>query len=678
MQKEKQAKANKEKLLSVDNLRHAEYYEMQEVFDDLYARSLKGEKFTDLVDIILSQENILLAYRNIKTNDGSKTPGTDNTTIKDIGQLGPDEVVEKVRFIVTGSKYGYRPKPVRRKEIPKPNGSTRPLGIPCMWDRLVQQCIKQVMEPICEAKFSESSFGFRPNRSVENAMAVTYKRLQVDGLRFVCEFDVKGFFDNVDHGKLMRQVWAMGIHDTRLIYILRKILTAPIRMPDGKTVVPKKGTPQGGIISPLLANIVLNELDHWVESQWEENLVVYKYHANKNKNGFLRKSNGYRAMRKTNLKEMHIVRYADDFRIFCKTKSEAERTKIAVTQWLFDRLRLEVSPEKTRVVNVKRHWAEFLGFKFKLHKKGKKQVIRAQMCDKAKKRTRDKLCEQAKRIARPRKKYGEVGEINLYNSMVTGVQNYYGIATHINLDANDLNRAIMTILTNRLGTEKKSRLRRKERKGKKRKRDPRLLENGRELTKFEKERFGKSDMLRYVAGSGEPIYPIGYTQCRNPMAKKRSICSYTPEGRLGLHDNLRINVKLLTQLMRQPTHGQSTEYADNRLSLFSAQWGKCAVIGREFQSTDEIHCHHKIPKAKGGTDAYENLILVTDQVHRLIHATQAVTIREYLSLLNLDANQLSKVNDLREKAGNAKIEVNIQKEEQTNDNSPMRLDKKKN
>lgn len=229
MPKEKRAKNNKEKLLSVDSLRHAEYYGIQEVIDSLYARSLKGEEFTNLVDSILSRKNILLAYRNIKTNDGSKTPGTDNTTIKDIGKLSPDEVVEKVRFIVAGSKYGYRSKPVRRKEIPKPNGSTRPLGIPCMWDRLIQQCIKQVMEPICEAKFSENSFGFRPTRSVENAMAATYKHLQVSGLRYVCEFDVKGFFDNVDHAKLMSQIWAMGIHDTHLIYILRKILSAPIR-----------------------------------------------------------------------------------------------------------------------------------------------------------------------------------------------------------------------------------------------------------------------------------------------------------------------------------------------------------------------------------------------------------------------------------------------------------------
>ena len=144
-----------EKLLCVDDLRHAEYYHMQNTFDDLYSRSQSRETFTNLMELVLSRENILLAYRNIKSNDGSYTPGTDDLTIRDIGRLTPDDVVEKVRFILTGSKHGYRPKPVRRKDIPKPNGSTRPLGIPCIWDRLIQQCIKQVMEPICEAKFSK-------------------------------------------------------------------------------------------------------------------------------------------------------------------------------------------------------------------------------------------------------------------------------------------------------------------------------------------------------------------------------------------------------------------------------------------------------------------------------------------------------------------------------------------
>lgn len=251
---------------SINSLRHAEYYGMQQTYDDLYAKSMNGEQFPALMDIILSRENILLAYRSIKANTGSNTPGTDCLTIKDIGNLPTEKVVSKIKQIVAGGKMGYRPKPVRRKEIPKPNGSTRPLGIPCIWDRLVQQCIRQVMEPICEAKFSDNSYGFRPGRSVEHAIARSNNLLQLSHLHYVVEFDIKGFFDNVNHTKLMRQIWAMGIHDKHLLYVLKQILKAPVRMPDGTMEYPQKGTPQGGIISPLLANIVLNELDHWVES----------------------------------------------------------------------------------------------------------------------------------------------------------------------------------------------------------------------------------------------------------------------------------------------------------------------------------------------------------------------------------------------------------------------------
>ncbi|GHV12727.1 group II intron reverse transcriptase/maturase [Clostridia bacterium] len=620
-------KATQKKLLCVDNLRHAEYYGQQGVFDELYAKSKNGEDFTDLMPLILSRDNILLAYRNIKTNTGSNTAGTDELTIGDIGRLTAEQVVEKVRFIITGSPHGYRPKAVRRKDIPKPYDptKTRPLGIPCIWDRLIQQCVKQVMEPICEAKFSENSYGFRPNRSTEHAIDRTYRLMQLTHLHYVIEFDIKGFFDNVNHSKLIKQIWAMGIHDKHLLYVLRQMLTATVKMPNGSLIKPDKGTPQGGIISPLLANIVLNELDHWIDSQWQNNTVKNKYS----------KCNGYVPMRKTGLKEMYIVRYADDFRIFCRTKTDAERTKIAVTQWLSERLKLEVSQEKTRIVNVERRYSEFLGFKIKVHRKGQKQVVKSHISDKQLKHARIKLVEQAKRVARPRKGRKEQGEISLYNSMVMGIQNYYRIATNVNLDCSVLNRATMTVFTNQLRTEKGSR----------------LAKHGRTLTEVEKKLYGKSQMLRYVAGADEPIYPIGYVKHKNPMAKKRSICQYTVEGREGLHDNLRINVSLMRQLMRQPLYDRSAEYADNRISLFSAQWGKCAVTGSDFQCVADIHCHHKLQRQNGGNDKYENLTLVLEPVHKLIHATQKDTIDKYLGILQLNNAQRKKLNVFREKAG---------------------------
>ena len=472
-----------------------------------------------------------------------------------------------------------------------------------------------------------------PNRSAEHAIAKTYQYIQRSHLHYVVEFDIKGFFDNVNHSKLIRQIWAMGIHDKHLLYVLRQILKAPVKMPDGKIIRPDRGTPQGGVISPLLANIVLNELDHWIESQWMENPVCRKY--NRWQGSVLNRGFGYKTMRKTGLKEMYIVRYADDFRIFCRTKSDAKRIKIAVTQWLSERLKLEVSPEKTRVVNLKRQSSEFLGFKIKAVPKGGKYVVKSHIKDKQLDHAKHKLKEQAKRVARPPKDSTERYEIGLYNSMVTGIQNYYRIATCVNLDCDKLFRSVMTVFTNRLRTPKGSR----------------LAKHGRKLTEIERKRYGETKTMRYVAGTGEPLYPIGYVQCKNPMNKKRSICSYTAEGRKGIHDNLRINVSLMLQLMRQPLYNRSAEYADNRISLFSAQWGKCAVTGQDFQILPDIHCHHKIPRKNGGGDAYENLVLVLEPVHRLIHATRDESIQKYLKILNLDKKQVRKLNELREKAG---------------------------
>ena len=344
-------------------------------------------------------------------------------------------------------------------------------------------------------------------------------------------------------------------------------------------------------------------------------------------------------MRSTKLKEMYIVRYADDFRIFCRTKSDAEKTKIAVTQWLAQRLRLEVSQEKTRIINVKRRYSEFLGFKIKVYPKGNKEVVKSHICDKQLTRKRQALCEQAKNVAKPRPGKNECDEIHLYNSMVMGMQNYYQIATNVNLDCGKLNRAVMTIFTNRLNSQNGSR----------------LQKSGRKLTEFERKRFGDSGQKRWVAGSDEPIHPIGYVQCKNPMCKKRSINCYTAEGRKEIHNNLRVNMNLLLQLMRQPLYNNSAEYADNRISLFSAQWGKCAVTGREFETIGDIHCHHTVPRKHGGMDNYNNLTLVLEPIHKLIHATKPETIEFYKKVCNLDRVQIAKLNKLRLMANLEKI-----------------------
>ena len=170
-------------------LRHNEYYGQQSILDELYERSLNGAKFNKLYGKIVEANNILLAYRNIKANAGSKTQGTHGVTIKDISPMTNEQLIAMVR----GRLKNYAPQSVRRVEILKDNGKLRPLGIPTMSERLIQQCILQILEPICEAKFHNHSFGFRSNRSTEHALSTMLRMINLQHLHFV----VKSFYIKV-------------------------------------------------------------------------------------------------------------------------------------------------------------------------------------------------------------------------------------------------------------------------------------------------------------------------------------------------------------------------------------------------------------------------------------------------------------------------------------------------
>lgn len=610
-------------------LRHSEYYDLQPTFDKLYSDSQNGKIFTNLLEIISSEENIRLAYRNIKKNGGSSTTGIDKLSIKDIENMSIESYVNIIKRKLTW----YKPKPVKRVEIPKPNGKMRPLGIPTIVDRLVQQCILQVLEPICEAKFFERSNGFRPNRSAKQAIAQCYKMIQLQNLHFVVDIDIKGFFDNVNHSKLIKQMWNLGIRDKKLLCIIKEMLKAPIVMPDGKVVYPTKGTPQGGILSPLISNIVLNELDWWITSQWEEMPTKYQYKCEIRPNGTKNKSPIYGALRNTSkLKEVYIIRYADDFKLFCRKKSDAEKVFIAVKHWLKERLKLEISEEKSKVVNLKRHYSEFLGFELKAVKKRKKYVVRSHMTKKAKIREKKKLVEQIKNIAHTKNREDEAKEITLYNSMVMGIHNYYCIATMISSDCKILHKNVSIVMKNRLRK--------------------RLSKKGKINEVYIRKQYGKSKQIRFI--SSKTICPIGYIQTKTPMFKKKKICKYTPEGRKEIHKNLKINTRTMLELMRVKDKRRSIEYMDNRISLFAAQYGRCNVTGKEL-SINEIHCHHKVPIKLGGTDEYSNLVILHQDIHILIHSTDIETQNTYLKLINPDKKALNKINELRLLVGNSKL-----------------------
>ena len=599
---------------------------MQSVFDELYENSLAKCEFKNLISIITTEENIRLAYRNLKKNTGSRTPGTDGKTITYLAKMSEVELISMVQ-----QKFEwYQPQSVRRKEIPKGNGKTRPLGIPTIMDRLIQQCILQVMEPICEAKFCDTSNGFRPNRGVENALAQAEKHMQTSNLHIVIDIDIKGFFDNVNHGKLLRQIWAMGIHDKKLLCIISAMLKAEV----AGIGFPEKGTPQGGIISPLLSNIVLNELDWWITSQWVGMPTRHEYSGKIHENGTKDQSKKYRELRKTKLKECYIVRYADDFKIFCKKHSDAVKLFEATKAWLKERLGLDISPEKSKIVNLKHDYSDFLGFRIKVHKgKDNKYVVISHIAPKALDRIKDTAKEKVKAIQHSSGEIGEYKVINDYNSFIMGIHNYYRMATAASPDMQQLAFEIKIAIKNRL----QERVQRRKNQS---------------IPTYAK-RYAKSKEIRFIGRN--ILLPIGYIQHHPPIHKKKSVNKYTADGRAEIHKNLEsVDMTILHILMRNPNMSASAEYNDNRISLYVAQQGKCSVT-KERLSLEDIHCHHKLPKSLGGGDDYANLIILHERIHRLVHATQEETISAIMQTVQLDKRQLDKLNKLRKSVGNEAI-----------------------
>ncbi len=605
-----------------NKLRYSEYYSLQKAFDELYENSENNVEFVNLYDLITSRENILLAYRNIKRNRGSKTSGENYHTIDNLANLKEEILVKYIqaRF------ENFKPLPVRKTFIPKPNGKLRPLEIPDIEDRIIQQCIKQVLEPICEAKFYDKSYGFRENRSTEHAIAYVYKKINRDKCYYFVDVDIKGFFDNVDHGKLLKQIWSLNIHDKKLIKIISKMLKVEI-IGEG---VCKKGIPQGGIISPLLANIVLNELDWWISSQWEMIKTKHDYQSTKGiKIKYQDNSHKYRALRKNSkLKEMYLVRYADDFKIICKDKETAKRIFIAVEKWLKERLNLEISKEKSKITNVKVNYTEFLGFKIKAKKKNKKYVVSSRVSEKAKKNILNKLKEQIQEI----KENANTKEVNKYNSMVLGIQNYYGIATLVSKDFSSIYYILRQIIETRLRNS--------------------LQKNGFKSILY-KEKYKDYNTKEYYI-LNTTMFPLGSIKTRNPMNFKRGTCNYTTEGRELIHKNLdsRIN-DMLKYILENPVEQRSVEFNDNRLSKYSGQKGLCAISGKELEYSFETHHINLI--SQGGNDNYDNLLLINKNIHKLIHAVNDETIKKYLKEEKLDKKCIEKLNKYRKKVGNNAI-----------------------
>ena len=270
-----------------------------------------------LIDEILSEENISLAIKRVVANKGAS--GIDKMTIYEIKSYWQEHGQEIIKQILDKK---YRPQPVRRVYIPKPNGKKRPLGIPTVIDRVIQQAIAQRITPIYENIFSNYSYGFRPNRDCHMAINKVLEYLN-EGYEWVIDLDIEKYFDTVNHDKLI-SILREQVNDSHTVHIIRKFLQAGI-MENGLISTSTIGTPQGGPLSPILSNIYLDKFDKELEARG-----------------------------------LHFVRYADDCNIFVKSEMAANRVMKSVTWWLERKLYLKVSATKTKIVRPNK--SNFLGF----------------------------------------------------------------------------------------------------------------------------------------------------------------------------------------------------------------------------------------------------------------------------------------------------------------------------
>lgn len=330
-----------------------------------------------LLDKILDQENINLALKQVKANKGSG--GIDNITIEEID----DYMLANWKSIKKQiQERTYKPQPVRRVEIPKPNGGVRKLGIPNIIDRVIEQAITQILSPICEPYFSDYSYGFRPNRSCEQAI-IHLLDLFNDGFVWVVDIDLEKFFDNVPHDRLMSLVHNI-INDGDTESLIRKFLQAGV-MVNGQIEKSNLGTPQGGNLSPLLSNIMLNELDKELESR-----------------------------------NLNFVRYADDCVIVVKSHASANRVIHSITSWIERKLGLKVNTTKTHI--TKPNKLKYLGFGFWKDNSEHKYKARPHKDSIQKfKRAIKKLCERKWSV-------DLTYRIKKLNEVIRGWINYFAIA----------------------------------------------------------------------------------------------------------------------------------------------------------------------------------------------------------------------------------------------------------
>lgn len=609
--------------------------DLKQTLDELYEFSKEGKSLNGLYEIIINEHTIITAIHDIKSNKGSMTAGIDKKTINHFLQMSREKLLQTVRRALKD----YNPQPARRKYIPKGNtGKERPLGIPTMLDRIIQQCFKIVIEPIVEAKLYEHSYGFRPYRSTHDAIARIAHLINIGRYRYVIEGDIKGYFDNIDHSVLISKLHRIGIIDKRVLALIKKMLKSGVIEEDFKFHSTEKGTPQGSIISPLLANVYLNDFDWMVSCEYEN-----PYFADE----FTDIKNARRKFRRIGRQPVFLVRYADDWVIFTKTREQAESYLKYLQRYFKAKLKLELSEEKTIITDLEQSRMKFLGFEVGLAKPRlmvgrtgnlKKHELYAKILPDTKK-VRSKTAEILKDIREIRRTpcdYQKAVTIEKVNSKIVGLAEYYKIAVWTEIfDSLD-----NTIFVTSHYTWKH--LYRNQNGGK----DKTKVKPFSELANRQTRHKGYTAQTHAVEVEEQwvGITKFLHTPSEDPKCFNQNKTPYTSKGRELYYRDAKKKERLhrpplydkTESIFRKAKHNMlksdirtlkkyNFEYYMNREYAFNRDKGKCKICVDDILPV-ELQCHHIDPTLPlDKVNKVSNLASLHKKCHELIHGKSTPT-----------------------------------------------------